>query len=129
MLIIADDLGIDHLSFYADVIGEERRDVYPYTPNLNYLVSEGLLFENVYSYPTCSPTRSAMLSGKFGFRTGVGYPISPLCPHGLDLDVDTIPNLLPDFVNTACIGKWHMASFDADIDIPRIMGFNRYLFY
>lgn len=89
------------------------------------MMSKGIVFDRAYSNPTCSPTRTALISGKYGFRTGVGYPIGQICQNGLNMDEPTIPKLLPDFVNSACIGKWHMASYGADLDTPRMMGFDR----
>ncbi len=40
------------------------------TPNLDALAEEGVIFENAFMYPTCSPSRAALLTGKHSFRTG-----------------------------------------------------------
>ena len=65
LLVIADDLGLDASNQY-DVATEK-----PVTPNLDQLANEGLVFDNAWSNPTCSPTRAGILTGKYGDRTGV----------------------------------------------------------
>ena len=70
LLIIGDDLGVDRIPMYG--IGEDP----PETPVLASLADSGLLFEQVWSQPTCSPTRATMLTGQFGFRNGVGAPLT-----------------------------------------------------
>lgn len=69
LLIIGDDLGVDRIPMYG--VGENP----PETPVLASLADSGLLFEQVWSQPTCSPTRATMLTGQFGFRNGVGAPL------------------------------------------------------
>ena len=69
LLIIGDDLGVDRIPMYG--VGENP----PETPVLASLADTGLLFEQVWSQPTCSPTRATMLTGQFGFRNGVGAPL------------------------------------------------------
>lgn len=61
VLIMADDLGPEWISAY----GAEHK-----TPNIDRLATEGVRFENVYSMPICTPTRHALLTGRYPFRTG-----------------------------------------------------------
>ncbi len=68
LIIIADDLGVEQLESFG--IGSEPA----VTPNLNQLASAGMSFLNVWSQPTCSPTRATLLTGRYGFQTGVGRP-------------------------------------------------------
>lgn len=63
IFILVDDLG------YADV-GFNGASFYE-TPNLDALAKQSLVLENSYMYPTCSPSRAALLTGKHSFRTGV----------------------------------------------------------
>ncbi len=63
ILIVADDLG------YADV-GFNGSEWYE-TPVLDALANESLVLDYAYMYPTCSPSRAALLTGKQSFRTGV----------------------------------------------------------
>lgn len=63
IFILVDDLG------YADV--GFNGSTYFETPALDALAEESLVFENSYMYPTCSPSRTALMTGKQSFRTGV----------------------------------------------------------
>src|SRR5689334_232360 len=65
LLVIADDYGIDGQSLYNNNPAASL----PPTPNINALAARGVRFANAYGYPTCSPTRSAILTGRYGFRT------------------------------------------------------------
>ncbi|WP_276168160.1 sulfatase [Zobellia alginiliquefaciens] len=63
IFILVDDLG------YADV--GFNGSTYFETPALDALAKESLIFDNAYMYPTCSPSRAALFTGKQSFRTGV----------------------------------------------------------
>ena len=65
LLIIADDIGLDATIGYN--IGAQK----PNMPNLQNLINSGVKFNNVWSNPVCSPTRSTILTGKYGYRTSV----------------------------------------------------------
>ena len=66
ILIIADDLGSDYFGFYEN--DGDTVDV----PNIRRLMKAGVKFTNMMSNPVCSATRSSILTGRYGFRTGVG---------------------------------------------------------
>lgn len=68
LLIISDDMGVESLRPFG--VGANA----PPTPNLERLAAEGVRFNNYWSQPVCSPTRATLLTGRYGFRTGVGYP-------------------------------------------------------
>jgi arylsulfatase A-like enzyme len=63
IFILADDLGWQDVGFMGSKWFE--------TPNLDALAKESLVFSDAYMYPTCSPSRAALLTGKQSFRTGV----------------------------------------------------------
>lgn len=63
IFIMADDLGWQDVGFMGSKWFE--------TPNLDALANESLVFNQAYMYPTCSPSRAALLTGKQSFRTGV----------------------------------------------------------
>lgn len=63
IFIMADDLGWQDVGFMGSNWFE--------TTNLDALAKESLVFSNAYMYPTCSPSRTALLTGKQSFRTGV----------------------------------------------------------
>lgn len=68
LLIIGDDMGVETLASFG--VGAHP----PTTPNLDKLANEGVSFNNFWSQPVCSPTRATLLTGRYGFRTGVGQP-------------------------------------------------------
>jgi arylsulfatase A-like enzyme len=92
MLIIADDMGTDYLGFY-----ENHQDTVD-MPNLRYLVNHGIRFTNATANPVCSATRGSILTGRYGFRTGVGAIIGGVGGSGvLDTTEITIPKLLKQY--------------------------------
>ena len=72
ILMIGDDMAIETLSCYQ--VGSDSA----HTPNLDQLCQSGVRFDNFWSQPVCSPTRSTLLTGQYGFTTGVGAPASPM---------------------------------------------------
>ena len=70
LLIIGDDMGVETLASYG--VGENP----PTTAALDELAREGVRFTNVWSQPACSPTRATMITGRYGFRTGVGIAVA-----------------------------------------------------
>jgi arylsulfatase A-like enzyme len=63
IFIMADDLGWQDVGFMGSQWFE--------TPHLDKLADESLVFTDAYMYPTCSPSRTALLTGRQSFRTGV----------------------------------------------------------
>jgi arylsulfatase A-like enzyme len=70
LLIIGDDMGVETLSSYG--IGENPAT----TATLDQLASDGVRFNNFWSQAICSPTRATIMTGRYGFRTGIGWPVS-----------------------------------------------------
>lgn len=68
IVLIGDDMAVETLSCYG--VG----DATAVTPNLDSLCAAGMRFDNFWSQAVCSPTRATILSGRYGFRTGVGTP-------------------------------------------------------
>jgi arylsulfatase A-like enzyme len=62
VFILADDLGMQDVGFMGSQYFE--------TPNLDALAEQSLVFDKAYMYPTCSPSRAAILTGQQSFRTG-----------------------------------------------------------
>lgn len=119
LLIIADDYGLDSHPFYND----DPSATFAPTPNIDALASRGVLFSNAYAYPTCSPTRSAMLTGRYGFRSGVLAPLGGLDIPGVSANEFTLPEVLaanPGVGYAAgSVGKWHLGSGSDD---PNTLG-------
>jgi len=68
LLIIADDYGADFSSVYT------AGNHIPPTPTIQGLSDNGVKFERAWAQPSCAPTRATILTGRYGFRTGVGVP-------------------------------------------------------
>jgi len=115
LLLIADDLGVDSFGLYGDEDGDGTPDdgrTYAATPNLNRICQEGVRFTRAWSAPMCSPTRATILTGRYGFRTGIGTAIGR--DGGLDIGEPTLPRIMGGHAyRTANIGKWHLGTDDA----------------
>lgn len=119
LLIIADDVGIDAVGCYG--IGSSP----PPTPNIDALAARGVRFANAQTCPLCSPTRAGVMTGRHGFRTGIGYPLSGNDP-GLDAGEVLLPEVLsPAGIATALIGKWHLGD-DLGAATPTAEGFGQF---
>jgi len=119
LLVISDDLGLDASSNYA--VGIET----PVTPTLDALAANGLVFDNAWAYPACSPTRATILTGKYGFRTGVLWPGDEISLNETSLQ-SFINTNVPNTYNHAVVGKWHLAGQNRNqpgyVDHPNLMG-------
>lgn len=116
LLVIADDLGVDSLDLFLGNDG-------PPTPTLDALASAGVQFTNCWGSPSCSPARAQMLTGRYGFRTGVGAPGA--VPS---VDEGTIAQAFKAAgYATGCLGKWHLSNgTNGGNDNPNLMGFDHY---
>ncbi len=101
LLIITDDMGLDATPGYN--IGTLK----PNMPNLQNLTNSGIKFNNVWSSPTCSPTRATILTGKYGYRTGVLEAGHNLSTQEISLQTYINNNTGNQYAN-AVIGKWHL---------------------
>ena len=107
LLIIADDMGSDVTNGFG-IPGQK-----PVTPNLDALVDSGVIFTNCWATPQCSPTRAAILSGKYGIKTGVMRPPGPLNPIHTSI-FTRIRESSPVDYEMATIGKWHLGNNNFD---------------
>ncbi len=103
VLVIVDDLGRQDVGVYGSRFHE--------TPVIDQLARDGVLFTNAYAaHPRCTPSRVAMLSGRFPARYGVpGFEDRSEGPHALPLSAVTFAERLRDVgYRTGYIGKWHV---------------------
>ena len=99
IFIIADDLGWADVAFHQGNVP---------TPHLDRLKAGGIELSQHYVYPVCSPTRSALLSGRYATRFGVTTPQNE---RAYRWDTVTLARALKSVgYDTALIGKWHLGS-------------------
>jgi len=101
LLIIADDMGIDSTPGFG--INEDL----PSTPTLDSFREKGLSFTNCWAAPQCSPTRAAIMSGKYGIKTGVMRPPLILETSHTSLFTKIKEQSITDY-SMGLIGKWHI---------------------
>jgi arylsulfatase A-like enzyme len=82
------------------------------TPNLDKLARAGARLENFYVQPLCSPTRAALMTGRYPMRYGLQLRvILPTSNYGLPLEERTLSQALREVgYTTALCGKWHLGS-------------------
>ena len=120
LLVISDDLGLDASSGYQ--VGTDL----PTTPTLDELAANGLIFDNAWATPLCSPTRATILTGRYGIRTGVLSPDDSISLSETSLQ-SFIDSNVPNTYTHAVIGKWHLSGRDnGGIDNPNLMGIDHF---
>jgi len=116
LFILADDLGWGDVGFHGSEIK---------TPVLDKLASSGARLEQFYVQPVCSPTRAALMTGRYPFRYGfqVGV-VRPWAQYGLPLEERTLAQALHEAgYETAICGKWHLGHFRREY-LPTLRGFD-----
>ena len=116
LYIVADDLGWKDVGFNGSDIK---------TPNLDKLANNGARFQQFYAQPMCTPTRAALMTGRYPFRYGLQTAVIPSShTYGLPTDEYLIPQALKDAgYYTAIVGKWHLGHADPKY-WPRQRGFD-----
>src|SRR5262245_42007589 len=120
IVILADDLGYGDVSVYRPAADIQ-------TPHLDRLAAGGLQFTGMRSNCTvCSPSRAALLSGRFPDRVGVPGLIreNPANSWGyFDPKIRTLANVLRDLgYHTGIVGKWNLGL--ASPNLPNERGFD-----
>jgi len=127
IIFMVDDLGWTDLGSYGSEFYE--------TPTIDKIASNGVRFTNAYSASSvCSPTRAAIMTGKYPAKTtitdwieGHKYPYAKLKIPNWKMYLDTKENTLPEYLKiegytTANIGKWHLG--EDTIYWPEHQGFD-----
>ncbi|MDA9371636.1 arylsulfatase [Porticoccaceae bacterium] len=109
LLVVADDLGYSDIGAFGSEI---------LTPNLDELAARGMLLTNFYSGPTCSVTRSMLMTGMDSHIAGLGNMAETVADNQmgqpgyeghLSARVDTVAEILKSAgYHTYMAGKWHL---------------------
>ena len=114
--LLADDLGGNDVGWRNPKIR---------TPHLDKLARSGATLDQYYVQPVCSPTRAALLTGRYPFRYGFqSGVVRPWARYGLPLEERTLAQALKGAgYQTAISGKWHLGHFKPEY-LPTRRGFD-----
>jgi len=117
IIVLADDLGVNDVSWNNPAA---------LTPYLARLAKRGVVLNNMYSLPICSPSRAALLTGVYPFRFGFQRGFGPIHPKGVPTSLPLLSQQLQanGYKNFA-LGKWHLG-FCSDQYVPTNRGFNNF---
>jgi arylsulfatase len=106
--ILLDDVG------FGEIGMDELSVIRGYkTPNMTNLAKESLSLQRMYTEPSCTPTRVAMMTGRYPTRTGLSEAKATIAGEGLAGEEVTIAEVLRDAgYNTSHVGKWHMGDIE-----------------
>lgn len=83
------------------------------TPNMDAMAKEGMSLNRMYTEPSCTPTRVAMMTGRYPTRTGLTEAKATIAGDGLSSEEVTIAEVLRDAgYYTSHVGKWHMGDIE-----------------
>ncbi len=121
VFIVADDLGYQS-------IGPHPHDLQNLSPFLTSLGMDGIALTNFYAQEVCTPSRAALLTGRYPITTGTQYnTIQPDQIWGLDESEILLPEVLRDKGNykNYAIGKWHLGHYSPKF-LPTARGFDQF---
>jgi arylsulfatase A len=116
IFILADDLGLDGVGCYG-------ADAHK-TPQIDKLAASGTRFETCYAAPVCGPSRCALMTGRYAFRTGglTNQSWRQGGPGAKSKDENPVAKLLKQAGYATCAaGKWRQIG-----ETPRDWGFDEY---
>ena len=114
---------VDDLSFGEMGIPELNYVRGSQTPRINAFADQGLSLMRMYTEPSCTPSRAAMMTGRHPVRNGLGEVKATVAGEALADEEVTIAEVLSDAgYNTVHIGKWHLG--DIEEGYPHNQGFD-----
>ncbi|MEM9589665.1 MAG: arylsulfatase, partial [Planctomycetota bacterium] len=118
VVMVADDLGYGDVGYHNSRIR---------TPRIDALADRGIRLEQFYVQPVCSPTRAALMTGRYPMRFGMQVGVvRPWANYGLPTTEITLPRLLRKAgYYTAAVGKWHLGHARPEYH-PNARGFDHH---
>lgn len=106
-IVVADDLGFGDLGYTGSSIK---------TPTIDRLAGEGVVLGHYYVMHCCTPTRSALHTGRYPIRFGLQTNV---IPNNKEYGLNLTEKILPQYMKeqgyaTHAIGKWHLGLFNWD---------------
>jgi arylsulfatase A-like enzyme len=120
VIMLADNVGYGDIGAYG--AGEVRGMP---TPRIDRLASEGLRLTQYLVEPACTPSRTALMTGRYSQRVGLSTVIIAGTPNTLQPGEVTLGELFKSRgYATAAAGKWHLGA--SEISWPTRQGFDEY---
>ena len=85
ILVLADDIGVNDVSW-----NNKHAD----TPTMDFLAKEGVILDNAYTLPVCTPSRAALMTGTYPFKLGLQRGFGRQAPEGVPVNTKMMPEYL-----------------------------------
>src|SRR3954451_10012174 len=120
LFILADNTGYGDIGAYG---GGELRGA-P-TPRIDQLATEGLRLTQFLVEPACTPSRAALMTGRYSIRSGLSLVAVDGSTFSLPAKDITMAEMLHDAgYSTAMLGKWHLGA--QTYSQPQNQGFDEF---
>ncbi|MDA2937592.1 sulfatase [Acidobacteria bacterium AH-259-A15] len=118
VLLFADDLGYGDLGCFGHPTIR--------TAHLDKMAQEGIKLTSFYAAPSCTPSRAALLTGRYPLRSGLPRVLGPGAARGIPASEITLAEALKSQnYRTIAIGKWHLGHQEEKF-FPTSNGFDKY---